>query len=173
MAEKVLTMEPQHTGLITEDVFCCVTEIIDLVSIQEEFPVICRLPLPRVKELPQHNLQSHKAPLSAKQAVLSSICSVKQLASPSEQQFLSAWLREGRWQHSTAALPRPTSQLMGTQYWKAERALAWLHLPTSSSRLPTKPCVLPCGRLALTWPGQTWGCGQRHGSACPRCQSPC
>ena len=69
MAEKVLTMEPQHAGFIAEDVFCYVTEVIDLVSIQEEFPVICRLPLPRIEELPQHDLQSHEAPVSARQAV--------------------------------------------------------------------------------------------------------
>ena len=118
MPQKVLTMEPQHTGLIAEDVFCCVTEVIDLVSIQEEFPVICRLPLSRVEELPQHDLQGHKAPLSAKQAVPSSTCripgsscSMQQLGLP-DRTAVSASIKGGRWQHSTAALPRPTAQTM-------------------------------------------------------------
>ena len=121
-------MEPQHTGLIAEDVFCCVTEVIDLVSIQEEFPVICRLPLPRVEELTQHDLQSHNAPLSAKQAVPSSICSMQQLACQAEQQSVSAYRKTSG---STAQLHchAPTLQTMGTCCCKRQQAHTPLALP--------------------------------------------
>ena len=172
MTEKVLTMEPQHTGLIAEDVFCCVTEVIDLVSIQEEFPVICRLPLPRVEELPQHDLQGHEAPLSAKQAVPSS--DLHHAAAGLARQNSSLCQHEGKAGGSTPQLHchAPHREPWGPSARRSSRHRLGFTCPLAAAD-PARPYVLPCGRLALTWLGQTWGCGQTHGSACPRCQSPC
>ena len=63
--DAVLTFEPQHRGLSLQYLFSHVTQLVDLLCIQEELAVLRGLPPTWVQELPQHYLWT-KAEVTSK-----------------------------------------------------------------------------------------------------------
>lgn len=58
--EGQLTFEPQDGGLILEDGLSRITQLRDLLMVQEEAPVLRCFPLPRRQQLSQHHLQANE-----------------------------------------------------------------------------------------------------------------